>query len=51
MHFLLEARDRGVAVPRDMIDAGNGYLQTAGRRGWRRFRWRGCASAHTPCTC
>ncbi|HTW34693.1 MAG TPA: MG2 domain-containing protein [Rhizomicrobium sp.] len=26
MHFLLEARDRGVAVPKDMIDAGNKYL-------------------------
>jgi alpha-2-macroglobulin len=28
MHFLLEARDRGVAVPKDMIDAGNKYLHT-----------------------
>ncbi|WP_243043018.1 alpha-2-macroglobulin [Dyella sedimenti] len=27
MHFLLEARDRGVSVPRDMFDAGNGYLR------------------------
>ncbi|HKD23903.1 MAG TPA: MG2 domain-containing protein [Rhizomicrobium sp.] len=27
MHFLLEARDRGVAVPKDMIDAGNTFLQ------------------------
>ena len=27
MHFLLEARDRGVAVPKDMIDAGNKALQ------------------------
>jgi uncharacterized protein YfaS (alpha-2-macroglobulin family) len=26
MHFLLEARDRGVAVPGDMLDAGNQYL-------------------------
>ena len=26
MHFLLEARDRGVDVPRDMFDAGNKYL-------------------------
>jgi hypothetical protein len=26
MHFLLEARDRGVAVPKDMLDAGNQYL-------------------------
>ena len=26
MHFLLEARDRGVAVPGDVIDAGNQYL-------------------------
>lgn len=26
MHFLLEARDRGVAVPNDMLDAGNQYL-------------------------
>ena len=26
MHFLLEARDRGVAIPKDMIDAGNKYL-------------------------
>jgi alpha-2-macroglobulin len=31
MHFLLEARDRGVAVPRDMISAGNGYLQMQAR--------------------
>jgi alpha-2-macroglobulin len=27
MHFLLEARDRGVAVPKDMIDSGNKFLQ------------------------
>jgi uncharacterized protein YfaS (alpha-2-macroglobulin family) len=27
MHFLLEARDRGVTVPKDMLDAGNKYLQ------------------------
>jgi uncharacterized protein YfaS (alpha-2-macroglobulin family) len=27
MHFLLEARDRNVAVPKDMITAGNAYLQ------------------------
>jgi uncharacterized protein YfaS (alpha-2-macroglobulin family) len=27
MHFLLEARDRGVAVPKDMIDLGNKNLQ------------------------
>ena len=27
MHFLLEARDRGVDVPKDCIDAGNRYLQ------------------------
>jgi len=26
MHFMLEARDRGVDVPRDMFDAGNKYL-------------------------
>jgi len=26
MHFLLEARERGVAIPRDMFDAGNRYL-------------------------
>jgi len=26
MHFLLEARDRGAAVPADVIDAGNKYL-------------------------
>jgi uncharacterized protein YfaS (alpha-2-macroglobulin family) len=31
MHFLLEARDRGAPVPRDMIDLGNKYLgQLAG---------------------
>jgi uncharacterized protein YfaS (alpha-2-macroglobulin family) len=31
MHFLLEARDRGVPVPKDMIDAGNKFLmQLAG---------------------
>ena len=27
VHFLLEARDRGAAVPKDMIDAGDNYLQ------------------------
>ncbi|HEX4860982.1 MAG TPA: hypothetical protein VFV07_07075, partial [Rhizomicrobium sp.] len=27
MHFLIEARDRGVAVPKDVIDNGNRYLQ------------------------
>ncbi|WP_425490421.1 alpha-2-macroglobulin family protein [Dyella mobilis] len=27
MNFLLEARDRGTAVPQDMVDAGNKYLQ------------------------
>jgi len=27
MHFLLEARDRGAAVPKDMLDSGNRYLQ------------------------
>ncbi|WP_199099959.1 alpha-2-macroglobulin [Dyella sp. ASV21] len=27
MHFMLEARDRGVSVPRDMFDAGNAYLR------------------------
>ena len=27
MHFLLEARDRGVVVPKDMLDAGNKYLR------------------------
>jgi uncharacterized protein YfaS (alpha-2-macroglobulin family) len=32
MHFLLEARDRGVAVPRDMISDGNGYLQMLARQ-------------------
>jgi alpha-2-macroglobulin len=26
MHFMLEARDRGVDIPRDMFDAGNKYL-------------------------
>jgi uncharacterized protein YfaS (alpha-2-macroglobulin family) len=26
MHFMLEARDRGISVPRDMFDAGNKYL-------------------------
>src|SRR5262249_28040377 len=31
MHFLVEARDRGLAVPRDMISAGNGYLQMKAR--------------------
>ena len=27
MQFLLEARDRGQRVPRDLFDAGNGYLR------------------------
>jgi uncharacterized protein YfaS (alpha-2-macroglobulin family) len=27
VHFLLEARDRGIAIPRDMLDNGNGYLR------------------------
>jgi alpha-2-macroglobulin len=27
MHFMLEARDRGMTVPRDMFDAGNGFLK------------------------
>ncbi len=27
MHFLLEARDRGTPVPKDMIDTGNNYLR------------------------
>ena len=27
MHFMLEARDHGVSVPRDMFDAGNKYLR------------------------
>ena len=27
MHFLLEARDRGVPVPKDMIASGNRYLE------------------------
>lgn len=27
MHFMLEARDRGVDIPRDMFDAGNTYLK------------------------
>ena len=27
MHFLIEARDRGIAVPKDMIDSGNNFLQ------------------------
>jgi uncharacterized protein YfaS (alpha-2-macroglobulin family) len=27
MHFLLEARDRGIAPPKDMIASGNRYLQ------------------------
>ena len=40
MHFLLEARDRGVAVPADMIDAGNKYLQLAGARGRRQLAGR-----------
>ena len=26
MHFMIEARDHGVSVPRDMFDAGNKYL-------------------------
>ena len=41
MHFLLEARDRGVAVPKDMIDAGNNYLQLLARRGQRDTRCAG----------
>ena len=32
MHFLLEARDRGVAVSPDMISAGNNYLQMLARQ-------------------
>jgi hypothetical protein len=31
MHFLLEARDRGVAVPPDMISSGDNYLQVLAR--------------------
>lgn len=27
MHFMLEARERGMGVPRDIIDAGNAYLR------------------------
>ncbi|MBN3791063.1 MG2 domain-containing protein [Burkholderia sp. Ac-20353] len=27
MHVLVDARERGVAVPKDMLDAGNTYLQ------------------------
>ncbi|HEY9133170.1 MAG TPA: alpha-2-macroglobulin [Dyella sp.] len=27
MHFMLEARERGMTVPRDMFDAGNAYLK------------------------
>ena len=27
MHFLLEARDRGVSVPKDMLESGNNYLE------------------------
>ena len=27
MHVLLDARERGIAVPKDMLDAGNQYLQ------------------------
>ncbi|MFC5743338.1 alpha-2-macroglobulin family protein [Dyella tabacisoli] len=27
MHFMLEARDRNMSVPRDMFDAGNAYLK------------------------
>jgi uncharacterized protein YfaS (alpha-2-macroglobulin family) len=34
MHFMLEARERGQRVPRDLFDAGNGYLrQIAGDDG------------------
>ena len=34
MNFLIEARDRGVSVPKDMFDAGNNYLrQLAGDNG------------------
>jgi len=34
MNFLIEARDRGVSVPKDMFDAGNHYLrQLAGDNG------------------
>jgi uncharacterized protein YfaS (alpha-2-macroglobulin family) len=34
MNFMLEARERGVSVPRDMFDAGNAYLrQLAGDEG------------------
>jgi uncharacterized protein YfaS (alpha-2-macroglobulin family) len=32
MHFLLEARDRGVAVSPDMISAGDNYLQMLARQ-------------------
>ncbi len=32
LHFLLEARDRGVAVSPDMISAGNNYLQMLARQ-------------------
>ncbi len=31
MLFLLEARDRGIPVPQDMLDAGNRYLQRMAR--------------------
>ncbi|MEO7054061.1 MAG: alpha-2-macroglobulin family protein, partial [Rhizomicrobium sp.] len=31
VNFLLEARDRGAVVPRDMLDAGNSYLQQLAR--------------------
>jgi uncharacterized protein YfaS (alpha-2-macroglobulin family) len=34
MHFMLEARERGQRVPRDLFDAGNAYLrQVAGQEG------------------
>ncbi|HEV7778594.1 MAG TPA: alpha-2-macroglobulin [Luteibacter sp.] len=34
MHYMLEARERGVAIPQDMLDAGNAYLrQLAGEDG------------------
>jgi uncharacterized protein YfaS (alpha-2-macroglobulin family) len=32
MHFLLEARERGVAVPAEMISSGNNYLQLLARQ-------------------
>ena len=31
VHFLLEARDRGAAVPRDVLDAASSYLQQLAR--------------------